>query len=150
MNGNQNAEEKTGVSGKNLLLNGIVILLCVILFSQVVTFIREASGYMKAYETEEETLIQSVSIGNYERLVENVYRNEALGAPVTGDMPELYAAAYYYEAAMLYNAHKKAGNAKQAEEKYAQMQAYEGQLGDYAFVKEEIQAFLGIDPENIK
>ncbi|MDE6404568.1 MAG: hypothetical protein K2M20_02815 [Lachnospiraceae bacterium] len=150
MSGNQYAEEKTGVSRRNFLLNGIVILLCVILAVQAVTFLREASDYLKVREIDEGTLIQEVNGGHYERLVENVYRNEALGAPVKGDMEQIYAAAYYYEAAMLYNAHQKAGNVRQAEEKYAQMQAYEAQLGEYAFVKEEIWAFLGMEPENIK
>lgn len=150
MNGSQSVEEKKGVSRKNLLLDGIVILLCVILCVQVITFIREASDYLKLPEIDEGTLIQEVNGRQYERLVENVYRNEALGAPVKGDMEQIYAAAYYYEAAMLYNAHQKAGNVRQAEEKYAQMQAYEEQLGEYAFVKEEIWAFLGMEPENIK
>lgn len=150
MNGNQNAEDKTGVSRKNLLLNGIVILLCVVLGIQIVTFFRESSDYLKGPETDEALLIQWVSHQNYERLVEDVYRYEALGVPVEGDMAQIYAAAHYYEAAMLYNAHQKAGNAQQAEEKFAQMQTYEEQLGEYAFVKEEIWAFLGMETENIK
>ncbi len=150
MNGNQREEGKTGISRRNLLLNGIVILLCVVLCIQIVTFVREASDYMRGPDIDEGLLIQEVNLQNYERLVENVYRNEALGVPVEGDMAEIYAAAYYYEAAMLYNAHRKAGNAQQAEENYARMQTYEEQLGDYAFVKEEIWAFLGMEPENIK
>ena len=125
MNGNQNAEDKTGVSRKNLLLNGIVILLCVVLGIQIVMFFRECSDYLKGPETDEALLIQWVSHQNYERLVEDVYRYEALGVPVKGDMAQIYASAHYYEAAMLYNAHQKAGNAQQAEEKFAQMQAYE-------------------------
>lgn len=79
MNGNQNAEDKTGVSRKNLLLNGIVILLCVVLGIQIVTFFRESSDYLKGPETDEAFLIQWVSHQNYERLVEDVYRYEALG-----------------------------------------------------------------------
>lgn len=150
MNGSQRVEEKKGISRKNLLLDGIVILLCVILFVQAVTFIREASDYLKPPEIDEGTLIQEVNVRQYERLVENVYRNEALGVPVEGDMAEIYAVAYYYEAAMLYNAHKKAGNEPQAEEKYTQMQMYEEQMGTYAFAKEEIWEFLDMDPEILK
>ncbi len=150
MNGHQRTEGKTGVSRRNLLLNGIVILLCAILCIQIVTFARESSDYLKGPETDEALLIQWVSHQNYERLVEDVYRYEALGVPVEGDMAQIYAVAHYYEAAMLYNAHQKAGNTQQAEEKFAQMQAYEEQLGEYAFVKEEIGAFLGMETENIK
>lgn len=150
MNGNQSANVKTGVSRRNLVLNGIVILLCVGLCIQIVTFIREASDYLKAPKIDEAVLMQEISLQNYERLVENVYRNEALGVAAEGDMEQMNAAAYYYEAAMLYHAHKKAGNARQAEENYVRMQAYEAQLGEYAFVKEEIWEFLGMEPENIK
>lgn len=147
---NQSAEEKTGISRRDILLNGIVILLCVILFVQIFMFIREAADYHNVYWADEVTLIREITDRQYDNLVENVYRNEALGVPVKGDMAEIYAAAHYYEAAMLYNAHQKAGNLKQAQEKYAQMQAYEEQLGEYAFVKEEIEAFLGMDFKNIK
>lgn len=150
MNGNQGEERNTSVSRRNLLLNGIVILLCVILFSQVITFIREAAEYQSVYRVGEVALIREVTDGQYDALLESVYRNEATDTPVKGDMAQIYAAAYYYEAAMLYHAHQKAGDAQQAAEKYAQMQAYEEELGEYAFVKEKIWEFLGREPENIK
>lgn len=150
MNLNQGAEEKTGVSRGKLLLDGIVILLCVILFVQVVTFVREAVSYQKVYAVDEADLIRMVTGQQYDSLVESVYRNEAQEVPVKGDMAQIYAAAYYYEAAMQYNAYQKAGNVQQAEEKLARMQAYEEQMGEYAFVKEETGAILGIDSENIK
>lgn len=147
---NQGAEEKTGVSRRNLLLNGIVILLCVILFAQVVIFVKEAASYQKVYAVDEANLIRMITGQQYDNLVESVYRNESQGVPIKGDMEQIYATAYYYEAAMLYNAHQKAGNVQQAEEKFARMQAYEEQMGEYAFAKEEIWAILGIDPENLK
>lgn len=150
MSQDRKREGKTDVSRRNLVLNGIVVLLSAILFIQAVTFIREASGYMKMSETDEETLMRQLNGRQYDMLVENVYRNEARGAKAEGDMAQIYAAAYYYEAAMLYNAYQKAGNKEQAQEKYARMQTYEKQLGEYAFVKEEIWTFLGMDPENIK
>lgn len=142
--------EKTGISRRNLLLNGVVILLCVILLVQIVTFIREASTYQKVNAVDEAVLIQMLNGQHYDSLVENVYRNEARGVPVEGDMAQVYAAAYYYEAAMLYNAYQKAGNDRLAEEKYVQMLEYEKQLGEYAFVKEEIADYLGINSENLK
>ncbi|MCX4323804.1 MAG: hypothetical protein OSJ59_12660 [Lachnospiraceae bacterium] len=147
---NQGAEEKTGVSRRILLLNGIVVLLCVILFAQVVTFVKEAASYQKVYAVDEANLIRMITGQQYDNLVESVYRNESQGVPIKGDMAQIYATAYYYEAAMLYNAHQKAGNVQQAEEKFARMQAYEEQMEEYAFAKEEIWAILGIDPENLK
>lgn len=150
MTGNQNAEEKTDFRHRNLLWNGIVIVLCAILFFQVITFIMATADYHKVYTVDEAALLQMLSDRRYDNLVENVYRNEAYGVSVSGDMEQIYAAAYYYEAAMLYHAHQKAGNEKQAQEKLVRMQEYEKQLGEYAYVKEEIWAFLGIDSENIK
>lgn len=146
----QSAEEKTGVLRRNFLLNGIVILLCVILFIQVITFIKEAVSYQKVYTADETTLLRMVNGQQYDSLVENVYRNEARGVSVKGDMAQIYAVAHYYDSAMLYNAYRKAGNVRQAQENYARMQTYEEQLGEYAFVKEEIGAFLGMGSENIK
>lgn len=150
MNQNQSVKRKLDSAHRDILLNGIVILLCAILFVQIFLFIREVTGYQNVYWADEVTLIREITDRQYDSLMENVYRNEALGVPVKGDMAEIYAAAYYYEAAMLYNAHKKAGNVRQAEEKYAQMQTYEEQMGAYASVKEEICAFLGMNPEILK
>lgn len=147
---NQGTEEKTGVSRRNLLLNGIVILLSVILFVQVVIFAREAASYQKVYAVDEANLLRMVTNQQYDNLVESVYRNEAQEVPVKGDMAQIYAAAYYYEAAMLYHAHQEAGNMRQAQEAYARMREYEEQLGECAFVKEEIGEFLGMDPLNLK
>lgn len=146
----QGTEEKTGVSRRNLLLNGIVILLSVILFVQVIIFVREAASYQKVYAVDEANLLRMVTNQQYDNLVESVYRNEAQEVPVKGDMAQIYAAAYYYEAAMLYHAHQEAGNVRQAEEAYTRMREYEEQLGEYAFVKEEIKEFLGMAPLNLK
>lgn len=97
MSQDRKREGKTDVSRRNLVLNGIVVLLSAILFIQAVTFIREASGYMKMSETDEETLMRQLNGRQYDMLVENVYRNEARGAKAEGDMAQIYAAAYYYE-----------------------------------------------------
>lgn len=146
----QGAEEKTGVSHRNLLLNGIVILLSAILFIQVIIFVREAVSYQKVYAVDEANLLRMATGQQYDNLVESVYRNQAQEVPIKGDMAQIYAAAYYYEAAMLYHAHQEAGNVRQAEEAYARMRKYEEQMGEYAYLKEEMIDFLGIDPLNLK
>lgn len=150
MSQNQSVKERNSTFLRNFLLNGIVILLSLILFIQAVLFIREASSFQKVNAVDEAILIQMLTRQQYDSLVENVYRNEAKGVKAEGDMAQIYAAAYYYEAAMLYNAHQKAGNEQLAEGNYAQMLEYEKQLGEYAFVIEEIKAFLGMNPVNIK
>lgn len=147
---NQGAEEKTGVSRRNLLLNGVIMLLSVILFVQAVIFVRELASYQKAYAVDEANLLRMVTDQQYDNLVESVYRNESQGVPVKGNMEQIYTVAYYYEAAMLYHAHHEAGNVRQAQEAYARMLEYGEQLGEYTFVKEEIEKFLGMDPLNLK
>lgn len=106
--------------------------------------------YRRVYTADEMSLISMVSYGQYDTLAENVHRNEAYQAPVKGDMAQLYAVAYYYEAAMLYHAHSEAGNTAQAQRKYDKMQEYEKQMGSYAFAKEEIWESLGMEQEIIK
>lgn len=65
-------------------------------------------------------------------------------------MEQLYAVAYYYEAAMLYHAHRSVGNDALAEQNYDNMFKYEKQMGFYAFAKDEIWEFLGSGPEILK
>lgn len=129
---------------RDILLNLIVRALGVILFIQAVVFIGNVIEYQKVYAADEAALIRQVTYQEYDSLVDQVCRNEAMNVPVKGDMAEIYAVAYYYEAAMLYKAHLTAGNTRQAQLKYERMQEFEPQMGEYAFAKEEIWKILGI------
>lgn len=135
---------------RDVWLNVLMVVLCLVLLIQVVAFFIDLADYQHVYTADEASLISMVSDRQYDMLVENVYRNEAYDVQKTGDMEQLYAVAYYYEAAMLYHAHRSAGNDAPAEQYYNDMMKYEKQMGSYAFAKDEIWEFLGSDPEILK
>lgn len=129
---------------KNLILNIIIIVLSVMLFLLTVTFLIETVDYQRSYKVTEGDMINYVRYQEYDVLVECMYSNEANGIKPTGDMEELYAVALYYENAVLYQAYQVSGNADEAQKKYNRMKECEGQMGDFAFAKEEIWNLLGI------
>lgn len=135
---------------RDVLLNGMIVVLCLVLLAQGAAFFISLAEYGQVYTADEASLIRMVSDGQYDTLVENVYRNEAYGVQATGNMEQLYAVAYYYEAAMLYLAHQSAGNEEEAERCYEKMQEYEAQMVPFDFAKDEIWEFLGGDPEILK
>lgn len=135
---------------RDVWLNGLLAVLCLVLLIQVVAFFINLADYQHVYTADEAALISMVSDRQYDTLMENVYRNEAYGVQKKGDMEQLYAVAYYYEAAMLYHAHRSAGNDALAGQSYDNMLDYEKQMGEYAFAKDEIWEFLGSDPEILK
>lgn len=134
----------------DILLNGLIVVLCLVLLVQAAAFFINLADYQKVHTADEASLISMVSDRQYDTLLENVYRNEAYGVQKKGDMEQLYAVAYYYEAAMLYHAHRSAGDDGLAKQNHDDMQNYEKQMGDYAFAKDEIWEFLGCDPEILK
>lgn len=153
MKWNQKKELQSNLFGRDILLNGIMVILCVALMIQIISFVRDVSDYQdyqKAYTSDEAMLIGMITAQEYDLLMDHVYRNETAEAPVKGNMEEIYAVAHYYEAAMLYHAHQSAGNEERAQEKYAKMQEYEKKMGTYAFEKENIWDYLGIDQEILK
>lgn len=153
MKGNQKKVLQPGVFGRDALLYGIMVVLCAVLMVQMISFVGDVfdyQDYQRANIADETMLIDMITAREYDFLLDHVYRNEAAGAPVKGNREALYAVAHYYEAAMLYHAHQRAGNEEQAQAKYAKMQEYEKKMGTYAFVKEDIWDFLGIGQEILK
>lgn len=142
MNREQKTQSQSGYARRNILLNSIMSILFFILLAQLFLFIVSVRDYQREYTADESVLISQLTYQEYDALVDNVYRNEARNVPVRGDMAEIYAAAHYYEEAMLYYAHQTAGNTAQAQKRLARMREYEEQMGEYAFVKEEIREFL--------
>lgn len=147
---NPEMEEDLKRRRRDVLLNGIIVVLCLVLLVQGVAFIINLAEYGQVYTADEASLIRMVSDGQYDTLVENVYRNEAYGVQATGNMEQLYAVAYYYEAAMLYLAHRNAGDEEAAEQCYEKMQEYGEQMVPFDFARDEIWEFLGGDSEILK
>ena len=130
------------VFNKGAVLNIIIIVLCVILFGLIITY---AAVYMdsgKIYVYDEHDLLYRIYNQEYNRLAEYVYQNEVLEAPVSGDMADIYAAAHYYENAVLYYAHQIAGNTAQSKMRYERMQEFFGDMGEFADEADEILEYL--------
>ena len=91
---------------KDVVLNIIIIVLCVILFGLIIIYAAVYIDSNQLYVSDEHSLLYSVYYQRYNDLVDSVYRNEISEAPVKGDMAEIYAVAHYYENAVLYYAHQ--------------------------------------------
>ncbi len=148
MNRGQKTQSQPGHARRDVLLNIIMSVLCFILIVQCFLFIVRLRDYQRVYTADESALISQLTYQEYDMLMDYVYRNEARNVPVTGDMAKIYAVAHYYEAAMLAHAHQTAGNSQPAQQRRAQMQEYEKQMGEYDFVKEEIREILGAEEGN--
>lgn len=127
---------------KGVVLNIIIIVLCVILFGLIITYAAAYMDYNKIYVYDEHNLLYRVYDQEYNGLTEGVYQNEVLEAPVKGNMADIYAVAHYYENAVLYYAHKIAGNAAQSDMRYERMQEYSGNMGEYADEADAILEYL--------
>lgn len=133
---------------RKIVINGWIICFFLILFILVMLQVTDSSRYEYKYINDEDALLSDIRHQRYDYLVEDVYQNEVQGVEADGDMAKLYAAAHYYENAALYYAHQAAGNAGQAKLRYERMKEYEGQLGEYSYVAEDICAFLEEKLEN--
>lgn len=142
------ANNKKVKDKKSSLLNIIIIVLTVILFFLLVAFIVQTSPRTNTFYTESsaEDLIRRMNYSGYQRLLESVYENRALGV-TEAEKPELtvpYAIADYYEAAFLYKGYLKADNP--GAEAYLQtMNEAKSKMGEYAYIADDIDEELGLD-----
>ena len=129
------------------LLNVVIVILCIVLFIQTASLIWYVIEDKQVYNniSDESELFNRLRYQDYDYLLEAVYKNEVRNVPKEGDMEALYAVAYYYENAMMYHAYQTAGNTDKAKARYEKMLEYEAQMGEYAFAKEEILKYLGIE-----
>lgn len=133
---------KKGNMLSRIIMNTMIVSFCIIFFILVLLQASGGSRYEAKYINDEASLLYKIRNQQYDYLVEDVYQNEALGAELKGDMAKLYAAAHYYENAVLYYAHQTAGNTEWAKLRYERMKEYEGQLGEYSYVTEDIWELL--------
>lgn len=129
------------------ILNIAIIALCIVLFFQTVFFVKYVIEDKWVYNlvSSEEDLFNRFQYQDYDSLLDAVYQNEARNVAPKGDMEALYAVAYYYENAMMYQAYKTVGDMPKANERHDKMAEYESQMGEYSFAKEEILDYLGIE-----
>ena len=133
---------KKKLFNKDVVMNIIIIVLCVILFGLIAIYTAVYIDSYQLYVSDEHSLIYRVYYRKYNDLVDNVYRNEISEAPVKGDMAEIYAVAHYYENAVLYYAHQIAGNTDQSKLRYERMQEYSEDMGEYADEADNILEYL--------
>ncbi|MBD5522319.1 MAG: hypothetical protein HDR03_14035 [Lachnospiraceae bacterium] len=133
---------KRKLFNKDVVLNIIIIVLCVILFGLIAIYTAVYIDSNQLYVSDEHSLLYRVYYQKYNDLVDNVYRNEISETPVKGDMAEIYAVAHFYENAVLYYAHQIAGNTAQSEMRYERMQKYSGNMGEYADEADNILEYL--------
>lgn len=129
------------------LLNIVIVILCIVFFIQTASLIWHVVEDKHVYNdiSDESELLSRLRYQDYDYLLDAVYKNEVRNVPKEGDMEALYAVAYYYENAMMYHAYQTTGDAVKAKERYEKMLEYEAQMGEYAFAKEEILEYLGIE-----
>ena len=100
------------------------------------------SDELKTYTADEDSLIFSLQYSQYDDLLRNYHRNEALNVKTTKTMEECYAIARYYEAALDYQLALRAENPAQQEEAKERMTQSAGEMGDFSYIKEEIDELL--------
>ena len=129
------------------LLNVVIVIFCIAFFIQTASLIWYVVEDKHVYNdiSDESELFSRLRYHDYDYLLDAVYKNEVRNTPKEGDMEALYAVAYYYENAMMYHAYQTAGDTAKAKARYEKMLEYEAQMGEYAFAKEEILEYLGIE-----
>ncbi len=130
--------------GWSKLLNVIIIIACLIFLMVTVSFGEELTSYFRKNRMDESSLLSYVQSQQYPYLTEYVYRDEIAGESISGDREKIYAVVHYYENAVMYQAYMETGDTMRAKERYAKMQEYQAEMGEFAFAETEIQEMLGI------
>ena len=130
---------------KEHIFNIIIGILCVVLVSTAWSAGSEFIRYMKGYAYDEEDFLSCIRIEDYSSMVEYLYKNEVNDVKTTAGMEECYAVARYYEAASMYKAYKAVGRNAEAEEKKQMMEGQITEMGELAYVAEDIVAYLELE-----
>ena len=137
------------MSGKKYgFLNVIIVALTVILFIMAVTLYVQTSPRHESYYSESSAneMLMRLDYGGYFRLLEAKYENEVMGITVSNDKAYIipYAIADYYEAAFNYAGYSRVEGAETFGYKSA-MEETRGNMGEYSYIADEIDKFLGLD-----
>lgn len=125
------------------LISNIVIGILAFLLTLIILLTAfSVSDELKTYTTDEDSLVFSLQYGQYDDLLRNYHRNEALNVKTTKTMEECYAIARYYEAALDYQLALRAEDPAQQKEAKERMTQSAGEMGDFSYIKEEIDELL--------
>lgn len=124
-----------------LILNIIIVLLGIACVCMGVGIIKEFGEETSGYEVDSDFYIWALEEGDYNRLL-----NYASGDSHISQEEEAYVAiAGYYSDAFMYKACREVGNNTKAEVLKERMDDYVKQMGDLAFEKDHVDAFLQLE-----
>lgn len=135
--------QKRGI--KELIANGIMIILSIGLVINVCIAISVIGDMNYSWEREEDSFWYSINDGNYASLIDDTWTNRFSDIKETDGLEQCYAVAEYFEAASLYKAADYTGDT-QKKEKYAKiMEEKLAYFGDIMYIAEDINMKLGIE-----
>jgi len=130
--------------GINVITNFIIGIMGIIFVILVWLTWREFRYARSSYIWSEDSLLGYIQMQDYAGVLQGAYNNEMRGIKSTDTMKECYAAAYYYEAAVLYKAYAEMGKTEEAKKYGRIMEEQEALMGELTFAAEEIREELGL------
>ena len=125
-----------------------ITIMVIILVSNIGGLIVATTPAMTSYYevSSPEELLRKMDFSGYQRMLEYKKINEALGvsAETNKNYVVPYAICDYYENGLMYKGYSQAGNEKAAQYKKAMEQA-KSQMGEYASLSEDIDAYLKLE-----
>lgn len=129
---------------KNLVMNLVVIVLAIILVITLIFAGRELYDAFQPWMVKEYTFMYEIEGGRYGNIVDSYHRNVGSKGKEQKGYEEYYGVAKYYEAAFFYKMYEDAGDTDRAEKHKEAMAAAAAQMGDFAYLTEDINTKLGI------
>ena len=135
---------ENGLSAKAMILNIVIVILAFILLVTGAVAIGEIHDNFKSYKMDESSFAYAMRKEAYGDMVRYYYQNCGTGDEEQRNLQEYYGVAKYYEAAFFYKIYVESGDMVRAERQQEFMNAAAEQMGDFAFVKDKIDAKLQI------
>lgn len=123
----------------DLVIAGLTVFLMI-----MIGFAVEEATYSH-YTYDEDSFYWRLESEDYASMVNMYYLNLAEGKGDERELQEYYGVAKYFEAAADYKMYIEAGEKELAETVFADMEDAYGQMGDFAIVKDKIDAKLGLE-----
>lgn len=127
---------------KDIITNIVLVILAVFFVIMGAVFLTEMHDNDRVYIRKTDSFLYDVQYGRYCSMVEAVYQNRVNGAKETAEMKEMYGIADYFEAASLYHAYEQSGEQDKAATFKEKMEKAQNMMGDFSYVKEDIDQKL--------
>lgn len=127
-----------------VMLN-VVIIFLVLLFTIMIVITATELKNTLFYHFDESSFSYDLGYKDYNGMVYKYYQNKGVDYQGNSEMQEYYGVAKYYEAATIYKAYKTVGDTENSDFFLDRMKRAEGEMGDWAVLKEDILQKLGIE-----